>query len=311
VRIVVFGSLNVDTILDVDHHPAWGETILARASSSALGGKGANQAVAAHRLGGDVVFVGCVGTDAGGTYLRQALVEDGVYVQVRQDPATPSGNAMILRDPNGENLIVVAAGANASVSADQLSAPLEAGPSILVLQLEIPVQEATRAAQAARASGRQVILNAAPSAALPRELLEATDVLIVNELEAGDLVGRPIATANDALRAADELIAQGPRMIAVTLGARGAVLATHRQAWLGRPPAVDAVDTTAAGDAFVGALAVGIADGLAEPDALCFAVAAGSITVTRPGAQPSLPTMAEVERLQVEVSLEELLVREV
>lgn len=305
--IVVFGSLNADTTLDVERQPAWGETILARGSSTAAGGKGANQATAARRLGAEVVMVGRVGRDAAGEFLRASLAADGVQAALTADEAAPTGSAFILRGGDGRNAIVVAQGANGTASARDLErARTGGGTTVLVLQLEVPVAEARAAAAHGRRLGWHVILNPAPAAPIDRAFLASVDTLVANEHEAAQLTGIPVNDVPSARAAADALREAGCGTVAVTLGDRGAVLVGPGGAWHAPAPRVTAVDTTAAGDAFVGALAVACLEGMTLPDALRLAVAAGSLTVTTRGAQPSLPARSAALELAATISVMEL-----
>lgn len=307
----MFGSLNVDTILDVERQPAWGETLMALGSSSAPGGKGANQAVAARRLGAAVRMVGRVGADAGGELLRASLRADGVEDGLVAEPGVPTGAAFILRAPDGQNCIVVAAGANSRAEAgDLLSVPEVEGRSVLVLQLEVAPEQSRAAAALGRERGWHVILNPAPARAVDAGFLDDVDTLIANEHEAAQLTGLEVHDASSALTAAEALRRRGPTSVAITLGAQGAVVVTDRGAWRAAPPRVQVVDTTAAGDAFVGAVAVATLEGLPAPEMLRWAVAAGTCTVTRPGAQPALPRRAETLALATAVQVSELSLRD-
>ncbi|MDA8201538.1 MAG: ribokinase [Chloroflexi bacterium] len=308
-RIVCFGSLNQDVAFDVDRRPDWGETIIARSMAVASGGKGANQAAAAARLGDTpVLMVGRVGRDGAGTSLRGALASSGVSDAIVDDPAVPSGSAFILRGRDGENAIVVAAGANERTAlADLEAVAVSDEPAVLVLQLEIPVPVVASAIEMGAGRGWHVLLNAAPvRPGVDPGLLRGVDTLVVNEVEAAQLSGLPVRGVSEAARAARALLPRGPGLVAVTLGARGAVLVSRESAWHADPPDVAVVDTTAAGDAFVGALAVAIAEGLTEERALALAVAAGSLATTRAGAQPSLPARGEARELAASVRVDEL-----
>lgn len=299
-HIVVFGSLNVDLVANVSHLPRPGETVMAESLQTFPGGKGANQAAAAARLGGTVAIVGRVGTDAFGTLLLESLERDGVNVSgVARDEAAPTGTALILVDPNGENVITVAAGANASLGADEVRRALAAldPAGLLVLQLEIPPPMARAAIEGARRKHVRILLNAAPAGRLDPSLLAGLDILVVNEPETAALVGRPVDDTRSAEYAAVELHQRGVQLAVVTLGAAGSVFCLNGSAERVDPFTVSAVDSTAAGDAFVGALAVALSDGVAVPRALRLANAAGAVAASRAGAQSSLPHRDDLERL--------------
>lgn len=295
--IVVLGSLNMDLVVALPHLPQRAETVVGQRLQTFPGGKGANQAVAAARLGGDVKMVGRVGLDAYGDTLVHALDSDGVETnRVQRDANEPSGAALILVEQGGQNMIAVAPGANARVGTlevEQAAKCLDSA-SVLLLQLEIPLLAVEAATLAARRIGARVILNAAPAAALSAELLRGLDVLVVNEIEASALFGRSVVTHDEAAAAGQAAVAAGVRAAVVTLGAAGAVLVdasgiSHVDAF-----DVTAVDTTAAGDAFVGALALALARGAALFTAVRLGAAAGAAAATHPGAQSSLPRAHEV-----------------
>lgn len=292
--VAVVGSLNLDLVVPVPRHPLPGETVLGGDHFANPGGKGANQAVAAARLGRRVAMVGRVGDDDAGRTLLSALAADGVDAShVRVTEGTASGIALITVDASGENAIVVSPGANALVAPTDVDAAagVLAGAAVTLLQLEIPLDAVVAAARAARGT---VVLNPAPARSLPRELLRAVDVLVPNRAELAALAGErePPVSLDDLGRLAGRV--DGPRVVVVTLGANGALVVkggapTHVP---GVP--VDPVDTTAAGDSFCGALADALARGDALGPAVRWAVRAAAITVTRPGAQRSMPSRAEV-----------------
>ncbi|GAA4675823.1 ribokinase [Phytohabitans rumicis] len=289
-KVVVVGSANLDLVVTAPTLPRAGETVLGEAFTTVPGGKGANQAVAAARAGGRVAFVGAVGHDAFAQPQRDNLASAGVDVSLLRTVPGPSGVALIAVDEQAENLIVVAPGANAALT--ELSTPDReaiAGADVLLCQLEIPVDTVAQAVATARDAGTVVVLNAAPARTLPAELLAMVDVLVVNEGEAEVLAGRP-AEPGDLL----DLV---PRVV-MTLGARGAAYADRdRQRLDVAAPRVLAVDTTAAGDAFTGALAVAWAEGRPVEDAIRWACAAGAACATKFGASSSLPVRAEIDHL--------------
>lgn len=300
--IVVVGSLNADLVARVDRFPAPGETVRGSRFEVFPGGKGANQAYAAARLGGTVALIGQVGNDGYGDWLRTQLRDGGVDVHgVGTDAATSTGIAVITTDRTGENTIVVIAGANGRVTPERLEssgAAIERA-SVVLLQLEIPLEAVGAVAARARAGGARVILDPAPAAPLPHALLALASVVTPNETELAALAGHddampPIAT-DDLDRLARRLIERGAPAVIVKRGERGARFVTAGRAIDIPAPAVEAVDTTAAGDAFNGALAVALAEGASMDAAMPFACAAASLSVTRPGAQPSMPDRQEVE----------------
>jgi ribokinase len=317
VSIVVVGSLNMDLVVPVPRFPVAGETLLGGDYARHPGGKGANQAVAAARAGGTVAMVGRVGADAFGAALVDGLAADGVATEaIAALGDAPTGVAFISIDPSAQNTIIVAPGANARLAASDLAAERFAGARVVLLQLEVPLETTLRAARLGRGAGARVVLNLAPAQPLTAAQLADVDLLLVNETEAAGLTGiaaDEVARAPE--RAAAALTALVPAAV-LTLGAAGAAWAEAAagargsaadadgaaagmggEAVTGLVPgfAVEAVDTTAAGDAFAGALAVRIAQGAPLAEAVRYANAAGALAATRPGAQPSLPTAAELD----------------
>lgn len=296
------GSLNQDITVRVPHHPRPGETVLGFGHAMAPGGKGANQAVAAARMGQAVAMVGAVGGDSYGDQLRTGLEAEGIDVShVKRKTGVTTGLALIALDEEGENSIVVSPGANSTVSAEDVKAAgsLLASADVTLLQLEIPV--AAVAAAAERAGGI-VILNPAPAIPLPASLLAKVDVLVPNRTELGMLAERDSPfTPQEVLAAALEL--RGPQAIVVTLGADGAALIQGEGVEVLPAPMVQPVDTVGAGDAFCGALADGLARGMPLTEAVRRGIHAGAIAATREGAQPSLPLREEVEKSLKEESL--------
>jgi ribokinase len=296
-RLAVVGSLNMDLVLRAPRFPLPGETIIGTDFHTVPGGKGANQAVAAARLGAQVSMVGRVGTDAYADALLENLRRANVdHTHVLQDPEAATGVALIVVDDAGENSIVVASGANMRlVPADVDAADAAiAAADVLILQLESPLDTVVRAAQVARAHNVHVVLNPAPARPVPPSLLPLVDTLIPNENETTLLTGLPTGDLAKLETAAAALCAQGVETVILTLGERGALL-THRghsQLILGFK--VTAVDTTAAGDAFVAGFSVAMAEGHALTDTVRWGNAAGALAATRLGAQSSLPRLHEV-----------------
>jgi ribokinase len=309
--ILVVGSLNMDQVVHVSRPPVLGETLLGAGSLKLVpGGKGANQAVSMARLGAPVAMAGRVGTDPFGEQLLKALMADKIDTGlVAIDQQETSGVAFIFLTPDGDNAIIVASGANMCVGQDrvQLANIFEAiaRARALVLQLEIPLETVTRLIAAGHHAGIPVVLNLAPVQPLAWEVLRQLQVLIVNEIEAGLLSDTQIDNQEDARTAATALLKQGIPQIVITLGARGAVLARdngigNTQIIYQPAPRVNVVDTTAAGDCFVGAFTVALTEGQNPEDALRFAVYASALKVTKFGAQSGLPTRAEVEAFQAQ-----------
>ena len=299
-KIVVAGSSNTDMILQMDHIPQPGETILGGQFSMAAGGKGANQAVAAARAGGQVTFLARIGADMFGRQAVEGFRRDGIDVRyVLEDDQAPSGVALIFVAANGENSIGVASGANLCLSpADvQQAASAIQDASALVMQLETPLETVRAAARIAATKRVPVILNPAPAQPLDDALLALVTVLTPNESEAELLTGVPVADVAAAARAAEVLRSRGVAQVIITLGARGAWVASA--AFQGLVPAfpVQPVDTTAAGDVFNGALAVAMYEQRPLEQAVRFACAAAALSVQKLGAQPSAPPRAEIERL--------------
>ncbi len=296
-RVIVVGSSNTDMIVRAGRLPLPGETVLGGDLTTAAGGKGANQAVAAVRLGAPVTLVARVGQDSFGQQALEGFQREGLDVQyVGQDATAPSGVALIVVGPGGENIIAVAPGANRNLSPADIDAaqPAIAQARVMVLQLEVPIHTVMAAARAAHAAGLIVILNPAPAEALPSLLYEAVDVLTPNEHEATLLTG---LAPDQPEAAAQALLGRGVRTVIVTLGAAGVLVAPKGQPARRVPGfAVQALDTTAAGDAFNGGLAAALARGDELDAAVRYAQAAAAISVTRPGAQPSLPNAEEVEQ---------------
>lgn len=297
-QVVVVGSINMDMVSHSRRLPGPGETLVGEAFVMAPGGKGANQAVAAARLGAPVAFVSRVGTRQHGTELLAALAEEGIATSgVVADPASLPGVAVIMvASEGGENSIVYVPGSNAQLSAADVraSAALLQSAKVVVAQLEVPVPAITQAFELARAAGVTTILNAAPALPIGDALLALSSWLIVNETEAGQLAGMASGSVDEAAAAALALLQRGLQQVVVTLGAQGVLLCGA--AGVQHLPArvVKAVDTVGAGDTFVGGLAVGLAEGMSAADAVRLGQAAAAIAVSRSGVQSAMPHRAEI-----------------
>ena len=308
-RVAVVGSANADLVVEVPRRPGGGETLLGGDLQLLPGGKGANQAAAAARVGGNTAFIARVGQDANGEFLIGALAAAGVDVTHVARDERPTGTAIIQLTPDGENSIVVSPGANQSLdiaalgAAGSEAAAAWRGADVVVLSLEIPLDTALHVAREAHAAGARVVLNAAPSVQLDADVLALCDPLIVNEHEALEVLGASIddPDAENYGRLAERLIAAGARSVVVTLGSAGAIVAVPgagaAAADLTSVPAyrVKAVDTTGAGDAFVGAAAAELAAGRSLADAVRFATAVSAVSVQSVGAQSSYADRPEVE----------------
>ena len=308
VRVAVAGSVNVDLVFAAPRRPGRGETLQGTDFRVFSGGKGANQAIAAARAGGAVSLIARTGADDFGQSARAALEAEGVDLRYTVvDPDSGTGVAGIVVEPDGANSIIVVPQANGRLDVADVhrAAPALRAAAVLLLQLETPLDAALAAARLARLSGARVVLNPAPAPSggpeLPPDLealLLETDVLVPNETEAAQLSGVQTDTLEGATAAGRALLARGPGAVLLTLGARGALLVEPAAAVPVAPFAVPVVDTTAAGDAFCGVLAVALAEGLPLLPAARLAGAAGALAVTVAGAAPSLPRRAEMERLR-------------
>jgi ribokinase len=289
-EIVVFGSMNMDLVVRVARAPRSGETLQGHSFFTNPGGKGANQAVASARQGARVAMVGCVGEDDFGNTLRHALAEDGIATANVRSVAGGTGVAVVMVDDAGENRITIIPGANALLKAD---AQALAG-KYLLLQCEVPMPEVVLAARIMRAKGSTVVLNPAPVCQLPDELWWLVDILVMNEMEASELSGLPVADPATAAAAATSLRRRGPSTAIVTLGSQGVLVADD--AGCRHFPAREAhvVDTTAAGDTFIGAMCAARVAGLSIDDAVLRGIQAATVCVTRAGAQASIPYLHEL-----------------
>ncbi|MEP7329429.1 MAG: ribokinase [Betaproteobacteria bacterium] len=300
--IIVLGSVNLDLVARVPRLPSPGETLAGTSFAALPGGKGANQALAARRAGADVIMIGAVGRDAFAVPALAGLRVEGVDIDNVATVAQPTGVALIHIDAAGENAITIIAGANGSASADNIDAQRWSQASTLLMQLEIPITQVTQAACEARRRGVRVILNAAPMQFLPAALLEAIDVLVVNEHEAAALAAQ-LHIDTDQCVLADMLSQQLDAAVVLTLGAHGAMAAVDGIRLQARPPAISVVDTTGAGDAFTGALASALQRNLSWPLALAAAVAAGSLACSSVGAQSALADAVTIAALAERVEL--------
>lgn len=295
--VVVVGSLNMDLVARTPRQPLPGETLTGTAFATLPGGKGANQAVATARLGGSVAMIGCVGNDENGRTLlsnldREAIDRQGVSVSATQ----PTGVALIIVDDASQNSIVVVPGSNAQVTPAEVDrfGNVLAGAKLVVCQLEVPLETVRHTLAIARRNGSATVLNAAPAFHLPADVLALVDWLVVNEVEASELSGLPIALPEDARQVAVRLRELGCGNVLITLGAQGVVAAYGDELRHYAAQKVQAVDTTGAGDTFVGGFTAALAGGAGADEAIRFGQAAAAIAVTRAGAQSAIPSRAEV-----------------
>lgn len=298
--VVVIGSLNMDLVVRTPRLPKGGETLAGHTFTTAPGGKGANQAVAAARLGARVAMIGCVGADPYGDFLTRSLLQEGIDCQgVSVAAEVPTGIASILVDDQGQNAIVIVAGGNGELSAAHLQAQESVldQAKLVIAQLEVPLATVGAALARAHALGKTVILNPAPATGpLPAEWYAHIDYLVPNESEASLLTGLPVDTLEQAEAAARQLVAAGARQVLLTLGGQGLLQVSADGCQHHPATSVKAVDTTAAGDTFLGGFAAGLAEGLSVSEAIALGQQAAAIAVTRPGAQPSIPTRQELAR---------------
>lgn len=295
-RILVIGSSNTDMTIKANRLPLPGETVLGGTFNMGFGGKGANQAVAAKRLGGEVTFVCKVGKDTFGTACIERYEKEGIDISnvMRSDSA--SGVALITVDSNGENSIAVASGANADFSIADVRRieNIIASARILLLQLETPLDTVLTAAEIGHKNGVFVVLNPAPAIDLPAELFKYISLIIPNETEVSMLTGITVNDFDSAAAAADVLISKGVEKVIVTMGARGSLLRFKGRSFIMPSEKVVALDTTAAGDTFCGGICVAIAEGMSLESAVKFATKASSLTVQKIGAQDSIPRREEI-----------------
>lgn len=297
-EVFAVGSINQDFVLKVERRPEPGETVTDAVLSTHHGGKGANQAAAAARLGASVVMLGRVGEDEFGEVQLRNLRDQGVDTSlIERLEGWKTGSAFITVTPDGENAITVAPGANRGLSDEGIEAAADtiADAEILVAQMEVSPETVARAIEVAARVGTRVLVNLAPPFGVGRDFLARLDPLVVNEHEAAFLLGEKVEGVEGALSASPRLLDLGPRSAVITLGAGGAVFAEADSSGHLPAPRAEVVDTTGAGDAFVGALAVRLARGAPLEEAVAYAVRAGAAAVTKEGAQGSLPTPAEIE----------------
>jgi ribokinase len=299
-KIYIAGSLNMDLVARVARHPQLGETVPGRDLATFPGGKGANQAVATARLGGDAVMVGRVGDDAFGVRLREFLRSNGVDLVHVTTADLPTGVALIVVADSGENSIVVVPGANERLTAAELERVDIAAGDLALCQFETPLDATESFFARSRAAGARTILNAAPARRCPRSLLELADLVIVNETELAFLLEQDslgVSSPAAAAAAASRLRTRPDQIVIATLGPQGCVALVNDRLIAIEGHRVEVVDTTGAGDTFIGALAARLAAGHDLEAALVYANAAAALSVQRPGAGPSIPTPAEVDRL--------------
>lgn len=296
-KIIVIGSCNTDMVIKADRLPVPGETVIGGTFFMNPGGKGANQAVAAARLGGKVSFISKTGNDVFGKQSVELYNTEGINTNyIFSDEENPSGIALITVDSHGENCIVVASGANASLSKADIEsarAEIESG-DIVLMQLEIPIETVEYAAELANKNNIKVILNPAPARALSDKLLKSTYIITPNESEAEILSGIKVKDMDSAKKAAKVIHDKGPSMVVITLGAKGSLIFDKGEYHFIEACKVDAVDTTAAGDTFSGTLCVGLSEGKSIIESVKLATNACALTVTRMGAQSSIPYRKEL-----------------
>lgn len=297
-QVVVIGSTNVDLVVQAPKLPRPGESVLGGVFQQFQGGKGANQAVAAARAGARVEFVGRVGRDAYGESARKSLEHSGVGLTCFvEDPEAPTGIALIVVDAAGENQIAVAWGANGALSPMQIenALPVLESADVILTQLEMPLDSVERAAELAHRLGKTFVLNPAPFQALSGALLSQVDILTPNLGELGALSGKPVDSLEGIEEAAKSLLAKGCGAVVVTQGSEGSLAVTPEESWWIPAIPVDARDTVGAGDCYSGNLAVALAEGLSLKDGMKWATVAAGLSVTRLGAQASMPTRSDIE----------------
>lgn len=298
-KVVVFGSLNMDYIISVNDFPKPGETVLGNGYGVSPGGKGANQAIAARRAGAETIMLGAVGNDADAIRVKETLLTNKVDASyVREVTGVNTGAAFVFLAEDGENQIIVTPGANACFKPEKarLSKLVNClrPDDVIVAQLEIPIDAVIEIGRMAKETGNMFVLNAAPGTKLPGELLESINLLIVNESELSTITGKTLTTFKEIKTACSNLCGEN-RNVVVTLGSNGCFVTTKQGAMHFEAIEVDVIDTTGAGDAFVGGLAAMLAEGKDLYQAVLFAVVAGGLTTTKKGAQNGIPTRSKVD----------------
>jgi ribokinase len=296
-EILVIGSINTDLVLRAERFPSPGETIQAGEISTYPGGKGANQAVAAARQGARVGMIGRVGTDRHGDELIENLRDNGVDTSLVKRDEAPTGTAIVVVDAQGQNSIVVSPGANAKVVPEDVEITSLINLEAVLFQLEVPLETVTHGCELARKHGAMVLLNPAPARALPDEMYANIDCLLPNETELSLLSGKAVKDVGSAKEAAQVMLDKGVPAVVVTLGAKGSLVVTKDGATHIPPFEVKVLDTTGAGDAFIGGFAAALLQGKTPEEAARYGNACGALATTKQGAQSSLPTREEVERL--------------
>lgn len=298
-RVAVVGSLNIDLVVELDRMPNPGETVFGSTLERHPGGKGLNQAVAAARLESEVHMIGAVGDDGSGDWLMDVVRREGIHAGGIAVASGTSGTALIEVDAKGENRIIVISGANERVSPAAVSEHLRSlsAVDVVLTQGEVPIEVMIAAAEAGKKVGAQVVVNPAPVRDYPKELLASVDILVPNEHEAQAMTGMPTDNMVDAVEAARALQERGPTCVIITRGEKGAVWSSAEGSGQAAAFKVNAVDTVAAGDAFCGGLAAGLARGASLAEALRWGSAAGALAATGRGAVPSLPGLAQVTEL--------------
>lgn len=297
-KIVVIGSSNVDLLMKMDHLPEKGETVTDAEFFQVYGGKGANQAVAAARAGGNVAFVNCVGEDAYTPQMVQNFINDGIDTRfVFQEKNIASGHALIMIGGQGMNYLSVAPGANYRLTPEKVDEAMSLidEAAMIVMQYEIPQETIKHVVDMANQKNIPVMWNCAPARAFDLSYIPKINILVLNEVEAGFLAGMMVENETDAEKAAQKLVDSGVEKVIITLGSKGAFVVTKTEKVSVPAFKVDAVDTTAAGDTFCGAFAVALVEGKPLKESLRFSSAAAAISVTRMGAQPSAPTRQEID----------------